>query len=76
MLAKYGFKTDGLPSIESYQNALRLINQLGDHSYDIANRCRQSCGDFFSIDLITLNRECLQLDDTTSNELLEHPVMR
>ncbi|MCZ4311612.1 hypothetical protein [Vibrio atlanticus] len=76
MLEKYGFEIGGLPSIESYKKALSLINQLGETSYEIANCCRQSYGDFFSIDLATLKRECPQINDTVLNELLEYPIMR
>ena len=68
--------TMGLPSIDSYKQALGLFNALGEDPYLIAKDCRTICGNFFSIDEETLKVRCPKLPKHLVKKLLTKPIMR
>jgi hypothetical protein len=76
MMAKYGFDSTGLPRLDSYKLALTMFNQLDDDPYSVARDCRSICGNFISIDEVTLKGKCPELDDCLISALLQRPVMR
>lgn len=76
MMTKYGFDTAGLPTLESYQTALKLFNELAEDPYSVARYCRAICGNFISINETTLNAKCPGIDTDVISKLLTKPEMR
>ena len=76
MLEKYGFESTDLPTALTYKNALLTLNKIDSDPYKVVKKCRQLCGNFISIDKITLLSICTNIDESILDILLEKPIMR
>ncbi|GBL00182.1 hypothetical protein VH1709_contig00046-0006 [Vibrio harveyi] len=76
MMKKYGFSTEGLPELLSYQEALSLFNALGSEPYEIMKNCRIGSLEFNGIDSAVLKSETKNLTSSQIFRMLSKPKMR